>query len=513
MYTALYRKLRPTAFADVVGQEHIVRTLTNQIIHERVSHAYLFCGVRGTGKTSCAKIFARAVNCMQPNNGEACGACVSCVDIARGANMDVIEIDAASNNGVDNIRDLREEVRYPPSGKYKVYIIDEVHMLSTGAFNALLKTLEEPPSHVIFILATTDPQKIPATIHSRVMRFDFHRISANVMTAALRGYVDEEGIGIANDALDYVVQIADGSMRDALSLLDRLAGLYYCEEITLNGALDVTGSMSAEAFYVLFNALIGGNANSALDLIEDISAKGRDFAQFADEFLGYLRNMMLENPKEIIPLITHFAGVARNIKQSGANARLALEIGCIEWAAGGNEGLLGNKNEETKVVIPTQKPDIMPAVDIVLPVEATVENIVPQFVEIIEDVDASSIVNVEVASGSPVANVIANWAGFVANLEPFLASFVKKARVYHLDNDTIYLVCADDDKALQTQLSKKQDVIAEKLSTQYNVQFAVVVTASSNFAQLHIEKFGKPPQDDPNTETLQNLIDFNVKIM
>ncbi|MDR2167252.1 MAG: DNA polymerase III subunit gamma/tau [Clostridiales bacterium] len=353
MYTALYRKLRPIRFSDIIDQQHIVRTLTNQIIHGRVSHAYLFCGVRGTGKTSCAKIFARAVNCTQPNLGEACGICASCVEIARGASMDVIEIDAASNNGVDNIRDLREEVRYPPNGKYKVYIIDEVHMLSTGAFNALLKTLEEPPPQVIFILATTDPQKIPATIHSRLMRFDFHRISPDSMTAALAGYMADEGIIINEDALAYVVNISDGAMRDALSLLDRLAGLYFDQEITLENALEVTGSMSKDVFVTLFHALLHKNPAKALGTIDDISAKGRDFAQFTDEFLGYLRDIMVsevvsggEALAQVVAMVGHFSQVIRNIKQAGSGGRLALEIACIEWI-GRLEG--GDKEQKSEV--------------------------------------------------------------------------------------------------------------------------------------------------------------------
>ena len=225
-YTALYRKFRPDNFKDVKGQDHIVTTLKNQIQADRIGHAYLFCGTRGTGKTSIAKLFAKTVNCEHPIEGSPCGECASCRSIAAGANMNVIEIDAASNNGVDNIREIVDEVSYSPAeGKYKVYIIDEVHMLSIGAFNALLKTLEEPPSYVIFILATTEVHKIPITILSRCQRYDFKRISIETITARMQELMEAEGVQVEEKALRYVAKTADGSMRDALSLLDQCIAL------------------------------------------------------------------------------------------------------------------------------------------------------------------------------------------------------------------------------------------------------------------------------------------------
>ena len=226
-YTALYRKFRPASFADVKGQEHIVTTLKNQIAAERIGHAYLFCGTRGTGKTTVAKILARAVNCEHPVDGNPCGECETCKAIAAGTSMNVIEIDAASNNGVDNIREIRDEVAYSPtSGKYKVYIIDEVHMLSIGAFNALLKTLEEPPSYVIFILATTEAHKIPITILSRCQRYDFKRIPLTTIADRMRELMNEEQVEVEEKALRYIAKKADGSMRDALSLLDQCIAFY-----------------------------------------------------------------------------------------------------------------------------------------------------------------------------------------------------------------------------------------------------------------------------------------------
>ena len=246
-YTALYRKWRPDSFDDVKGQDHIVTTLKNQIISGRVGHAYLFCGTRGTGKTTIAKIFAKAVNCEHPVDGSPCNECASCRAIQAGANVNVVEIDAASNNGVDNIREIRDEVQYSPAeGRYRVYIIDEVHMLSTGAFNALLKTLEEPPSYVIFILATTEAHKIPITVLSRCQRYDFRRISLDTIAARLRELTDGENIQIEEKALRYVAKKGDGSLRDAISLLDQCIAFYYGQKLDYAKVLDVLGAVDHE---------------------------------------------------------------------------------------------------------------------------------------------------------------------------------------------------------------------------------------------------------------------------
>ena len=293
-YVALYRKFRPPVFEDVKGQDHIVTTLKNQIKSDRVGHAYLFCGTRGTGKTSVAKILARAVNCENPVDGSPCGECAMCKEIAAGNSMNVIEIDAASNNGVDNVREIIDEVSYSPTrGKKKVYIIDEVHMLSTGAFNALLKTLEEPPSYVIFILATTEVQKLPITILSRCQRYDFHRITIDTIEARLREVVDAEGIKVEEKALRYVAKAADGSMRDSLSLLDQCIAFNYGEELTYDKVLGVLGAVDTEVFNRLFSALYKQDVNAALTLLSDIVLQGRELSQFVNDFVWYLRNLML----------------------------------------------------------------------------------------------------------------------------------------------------------------------------------------------------------------------------
>lgn len=293
-YTALYRKFRPQEFEDVKGQEHIVTTLKNQIKADRIGHAYLFCGTRGTGKTTVAKIFAKAVNCEHPVDGSPCGKCPACQGIAAGTSMNVIEIDAASNNGVDNIRQIREEVSYRPTeGKYKVYIIDEVHMLSAGAFNALLKTLEEPPAYVIFILATTEAHKIPITILSRCQRYDFHRISIDTITDRLAELMRTEQVDVEERALRYVAKAGDGSMRDALSLLDQCIAFHLGEKLTYENVLEVLGAVDTEVFSALLRQVLAKDVTGAILTVDQLVDQGRELGQMVNDFTWYMRSLLL----------------------------------------------------------------------------------------------------------------------------------------------------------------------------------------------------------------------------
>lgn len=306
-YTALYRKFRPGLFEDVKGQEHIVTTLKNQIKANRIGHAYLFTGTRGTGKTTVAKIFAKTVNCESPTENGPCGECRTCKAIAAGASMNVIEIDAASNNGVDNIREIVDEVSYSPAeGKYKVYIIDEVHMLSIGAFNALLKTLEEPPSYVIFILATTEVHKLPITILSRCQRYDFKRISIDTITSRMQELIDAEGVQVEEKALRYIAKTADGSMRDALSLLDQCIAFHLGSELTYDKVLDVLGAVDTEVFSRLLRHVLDKDVLGCVKLLEEIVMQGRELTQFVTDFSWYLRNLMLvqssDNLEDVIDM-------------------------------------------------------------------------------------------------------------------------------------------------------------------------------------------------------------------
>ena len=308
-YTALYRKFRPTEFGDVKGQDHIITTLQNQIKANRIGHAYLFCGTRGTGKTTVAKIFAKAVNCEHPVDGSPCGECETCRSIAAGTSMNVIEIDAASNNGVDNIREIREEVAYRPTeGRYKVYIIDEVHMLSIGAFNALLKTLEEPPEYVIFILATTEVHKIPITILSRCQHYDFKRISIETITDRMKELMDTEHVDVEDKALRYIAKAADGSMRDALSLLDQCIAFYMGQKLTYDNVLEVLGAVDTDVFSRLLRKVIGRDVAGVLDVMDDLVMQGRELTQLAADFTWYLRNLLLvktsDNIEDVLDVST-----------------------------------------------------------------------------------------------------------------------------------------------------------------------------------------------------------------
>lgn len=309
-YMALYRKFRPDQFDEVKGQEHIVTTLKNQLIADRIGHAYLFCGTRGTGKTTVAKLFAKAVNCEHPVDGSPCGVCKSCQSIADGSSMNVIEIDAASNNGVDNIREIREQVRYSPTeGKYKVYIIDEVHMLSIGAFNALLKTLEEPPSYVIFILATTEAHKIPITILSRCQRYDFRRISIDTIAHRLQDLMNREQVTVEEQAIRYIAKAADGSMRDALSLLDQCIAFYLGQKLTYDKVLEVLGAVDIEIYQTLLQRIMMQDSIGVMNDLEDIIWQGKDLSQFVIDFMWYLRNLLLiksgEVPEDALDISTN----------------------------------------------------------------------------------------------------------------------------------------------------------------------------------------------------------------
>lgn len=295
-YMALYRKFRPQTFEQVRGQDHVVRTLKNQIKNNRIGHAYLFTGTRGTGKTSVAKLFAKAINCLDPRDGEPCNCCEVCLATQKDSFMDIVEIDAASNTGVDDIRRIIEEVRYTPvKGKYKVYIIDEAHMLSGSAFNAFLKTLEEPPSYAVFILATTEPHKLPITILSRCQRYDFHRIDTATIAASLKELTDKEGVEAEDKALSYIARVGDGSMRDSISLLDKCIAFSLGEKLTYENVLQTLGVVDVEVFSRVLRAVLSSDASAALRELENSVDEGKDLTQFISDFVWYLRNLLLVN--------------------------------------------------------------------------------------------------------------------------------------------------------------------------------------------------------------------------
>ncbi len=349
MYQVLYRKYRPKCFADVVGQPQVTHTLKNELQMGRLSHAYLFTGSRGTGKTTCAKILSKAVNCLSPKNGDPCGECEICRGIDDGSILDVVEIDAASNNSVEDIRALREEVAYTPArAKFRVYIIDEVHMLSAGAFNALLKTLEEPPEYVIFILATTELHKIPATILSRCQRFDFHRIAQSDIADRLESVCAAEDAEIERNAALMVAGLADGAMRDSLSLLDRCLSISNkVDEQTVQNALGLTGKTH---LIKMTNAVLSGNAADALEIISELYNASRDMGLLCDEWINHYRAMMLcKTVKNAKTLLVMSDNEFQTVKEQAEKTSLEVILQSLSILQTAHERMMRSVNRRTEL--------------------------------------------------------------------------------------------------------------------------------------------------------------------
>ncbi|MCS6111582.1 DNA polymerase III subunit gamma/tau [Clostridium botulinum] len=322
-YTALYREWRPKTFNDVVGQEHITTTLKNEILNDRIAHAYLFCGTRGTGKTSTAKVMAKALNCFNLQDGEPCNECEMCKKINEGLSMDVTELDAASNNGIDRIRDIIDDTKYPPQeGKYKIYILDEVHMLSGGAVNAFLKTLEEPPSNVIFILATTDPQKLPITILSRCQRFDFKRINQKEIADRLRKITEAQNVNVDDKSLDLIARVADGAMRDSLSILDQAIAMGD-NNIKYDDLISILGLVTNEYLFDITNSIVDRNIEKAMVIIDKLVFSGKDIHLFIKDLIGHFRNLLVvkvsNTPEEILDMSLENIEL---IKEQGTKIRI-----------------------------------------------------------------------------------------------------------------------------------------------------------------------------------------------
>lgn len=479
MYLALYRKYRPKKFSEVVGQEHIVKTLLNQINSNHISHAYLFCGTRGTGKTSIAKIFAMSINCFDNKNGEACMECESCRNIINKQDPNIIEIDAASNNGVDNIRDIRDEVKYPPiNGKYKIYIIDEVHMLSIGAFNALLKTLEEPPAHVIFILATTDPQKIPATIHSRCQRFDFKRIAPEQMLSAMKKYMELEGIKITDDAINHIIKMSDGAMRDALSILDQCISFYFGDEIDLQKVTEIIGTLDDKTCSQFLKLLWQKDTAKILDTINEIFLAGKDISQFLTTLIIFVHDVIIYkstgktdslaerknifddlnciSTSELINILESFSQLQNELKYA-INPKISFELLCIKLC-----------DDSPKMSARPEKasaPKPMPA---------------PKKIEHKKKVVPEDL-----------QKLIKDWPKLISKFDGLLKEMLSLSCVGYLKANTIYIITNDPGSKLI--LSQKKAEIKKILNLPF--QFELDFMSRDEYDNEHKNIYGESDED------------------
>ncbi|MDO5520550.1 MAG: DNA polymerase III subunit gamma/tau [bacterium] len=515
-YTSLYRKFRPIGFEDVKGQEHIVKTLQNQITSGRVGHAYLFCGTRGTGKTTIAKILARAVNCEHPIDGSPCNECAVCKSILNNTSMNVIEIDAASNNGVDNIRDIIDEVQYSPTeGKYKVYIIDEVHMLSAGAFNALLKTLEEPPSYVIFILATTEVHKIPITILSRCQRYDFRRISIDTIADRMADLMVEEKVEVEPKALRYVAKAADGSMRDGLSLLDQCIAFNYGEVLTYDKVLEVLGAVDIEVFQKLMTYIRTQDVVNCMELIEELLIKGRELSQFVIDFTWYLRNLMLlktsEHAEDMIEVSTEnyeqlkqmaneveldtlmryiriFSDLANQIKYA-SQKRVLVEIACIKLCRPEMETNYDSVLDRLRVLEDKLENGVV--------VSGRQESGTVQSMAAAEDVPAKPQILVE-ALPEEVQSIAKNWNRILDILEGPIRSMLMSAKPTVNEANEIVLVFSKDlDRTYverEDSMAILKQAIGEYSGKEVKIQTKVVAEGREGFDKISdISKLIKTP--------------------
>lgn len=516
-YTALYRKFRPENFKDVKGQDHIVTTLKNQIAADRIGHAYLFCGTRGTGKTTVAKLFAKTVNCEHPVDGNPCGECASCKAIAAGASIDVMEIDAASNNGVENIRNIINDVSYSPAnGKYKVYIIDEVHMLSIGAFNALLKTLEEPPAYCIFILATTEVQKIPVTILSRCQRYDFKRISVDTIVERLKELITVEQVEVEEKALRYIAKTADGAMRDAISLLDQCIAFHIGEKLTYDQVLEVLGAVDTGVFSKLLREVIDRNIIGCINILDEVIMQGRDLTQFVTDFVWYLRNLLVikttedsgelldistENrnrlmeeakmiePEMIIRYIRIFSELSGNIKYA-TQKRILTEIALIK--------LCKPQMEITRDSLLDRIRTLEDRVDQGIPAAGTVVNR--------EESSCAPKKKVELPKAIPedIKEVVKKWPAIINSMESgLMRAALKKSKLSLGQDGRLLLVVEKDDISGNYfgEEAAKED-LEKQVSSYMQKQIAIEIRMLESD-----QKF------DDHYPNLQKILGFNIEIL
>lgn len=538
MHKALYRVYRPKNFNDVIGQEHIVRTLKNQIENNNVGHAYLFCGTRGTGKTSTAKIFSRAVNCTNLHNDEPCNECENCREILEDKTMDVVEIDAASNNSVDDIRELRENVKYSPAkAKYKVYIIDEVHMLSQGAFNALLKTLEEPPSYVIFILATTEPHKIPATILSRCQRFDFKRVTVKNISSRMRYICEKEGIEADEKALNLIARNSQGALRDALSILDQCIS-FEGNKISYNDVIELLGSVNIEQLFDLAESIIKEDTRKSLQILNDFIIWGKDVRNLVNDLIDHFRNLMvckisndldeiISLPEETIDLlkqqaetidtnnlirILNILSEAQDGMKISSNPRVLMEVTMMKIAQPmfdeSKEALIKRiENLEQKIESGNIKVNHIST-------NQTVDNFNENNQQNNNTVEKQEDENIEYENlkGDDVKLVEKSWKKILQKMKEdknqVIRALLQDVDSFNISEDTLYIIFTDNYSFAKSRLDSPATIqyVEKVIREVLNRSFSVKIALKSQLANLNTEI----KKEDKGEQILKNIVSEDI---
>lgn len=538
MHKALYRVYRPKNFSDVIGQEHIVRTLKNQIENNNVGHAYLFCGTRGTGKTSTAKIFSRAVNCTNLHNDEPCNECENCREILEDKTMDVVEIDAASNNSVDDIRELRENVKYSPAkAKYKVYIIDEVHMLSQGAFNALLKTLEEPPSYVIFILATTEPHKIPATILSRCQRFDFKRVTVKDISSRMRYICEKEGIEADEKALNLIARNSQGALRDALSILDQCIS-FEGNKISYNDVIELLGSVNIEQLFDLAESIIKEDTRKSLQILNDFIIWGKDVRNLVNDLIDHFRNLMvckisndldeiISLPEETIDLlkqqaetidtnnlirILNILSETQDGMKISSNPRVLMEVTMMKIAQPmfdeSKEALIKRiENLEQKIESGNIKVNHIST-------NQTVDNFNANNQQNNNTVEKQEDENIEYENlkGDDIKLVEKSWKKILQKMKEdknqVIRALLQDVDSFNISEDTLYIIFTDNYSFAKSRLDSPATIqyVEKVIREVLNRSFSVKIALKSQLANLNTEI----KKEDKGEQILKNIVSEDI---
>lgn len=537
MHKALYRVYRPKTFGDVVGQEHIVKTLKNQIKNNNIGHAYLFSGTRGTGKTSTAKIFARAVNCLNPINEEPCNECEICIDTLNDNIMDIVEIDAASNNSVDDIRELRESVKYTPSkAKYKVYIIDEVHMLSQGAFNALLKTLEEPPSYVIFILATTEPHKIPATILSRCQRFDFKRVSSKDIASRMSYICKKENIEAEEKALSLIARNSQGALRDALSILDQCMS-FGNEKIEYNDVIELLGTVNIDELFELSQSIIDENTKKSLEILNEFIIWGKDIRNLINDLIDHFRNLMVcKVSKDLDEIISLPEESIERLKEQSQNVNINDLIRILNILSETQDSMKSSSNTRIlaevtimKIAQPMFDESKEALIKRIENLEEKIEsgNIKVSTVQIEQSKDVKSQiieddkveenkedVAYEEVKSEDVRLVESSWKKITQKIKDdrklSVAALLKEVNTFNVKDNILYLIFNDNFSFARSRLNSKdtieyvESIIRAVLNRSFNIQ----IYLKSEVASLNLsETINKA---DEGEEILKNIVNKDI---